>query len=757
MRVADSRFVMAFLGGLYVFAWPAAADDLLSDCEYYEVQHQFRMEDHPDFATWQDLSYQEVNVDEFTVPFYVSNDGTTSSRFRVVLQPGAFPIDCPTRDWDRLTPYFLDFFASQTVEQNPTPEEHGVITILSQSATEVEFEYTHPTDPPEPGQPFRVVWISVWGPPDSPEPKWAQLSIHVHRTPVVMVHGLWSEGSAFRQMEAAMRAGDYLPHLTYRADYKQSNSEHFSVNRHVVPDAITALIQKNVDTGHAAGKVDVVGHSMGGILTRNYLQDSRMYRNDVRRVITCNTPHSGSQLANFLLDPNHSLVTVFLCDLLALKGMTCYEGAVNDLGVGSVAINGMNGRRNNHPDDVYVHALTTVAPPLPPPTAPFDSVTVTANHIKMIAQLSAAYGSYCLLSFLPTIFNNDDNDAIVALDSQAGGLQSLNTSAYDDQIHMGSTDNIQVIDRVIALLQEADPNTSFTTTGYDGNPNVTYVSPTYCPPSEPAPLPEKAGAPGPASLSTLTIESPVNGTTVTGGQAAAFTVTGASPDSTLLFVMTGPGDQLLTQYQAGSNTIFNVAIPEDFAGQRNVRIYSLSETSTLLGRTQDDYSVVVAPTSQVTSFEVYPNPVYLKVGQSRRIEITGAFADGISRDIASMPDVAMTMQTPRATVSDGIISLRWPTNNTLTVSINGITNSVQVISLGYDGVEVGLDGAPEPAALAIDGMVQGTQIIVEEAAPGLGGWTPVDNFTSASPSTNRLLPGAANPSNGLFRVKTVFE
>ena len=52
-----------------------------------------------------------------------------------------------------------------------------------------------------------------------------------------------------------------------------------------------------IKIGYKVKKIDIVGHSMGGNLIRLYLQ-SDDYKFDIHKLITLNTPHSGTQLAN---------------------------------------------------------------------------------------------------------------------------------------------------------------------------------------------------------------------------------------------------------------------------------------------------------------------------------------------------------------------------------------------------------------------------------------------------------------------------
>jgi len=77
----------------------------------------------------------------------------------------------------------------------------------------------------------------------------------------------------------------------------------FEVNRTFVGGYIDELIKNCGQNRLSAGKVDVVGHSMGGILSRLYIQEgvgAITYKKNIHKLVTINTPHSGSPLANIV-------------------------------------------------------------------------------------------------------------------------------------------------------------------------------------------------------------------------------------------------------------------------------------------------------------------------------------------------------------------------------------------------------------------------------------------------------------------------
>ena len=62
--------------------------------------------------------------------------------------------------------------------------------------------------------------------------------------------------------------------------------------------AIDAVINAN----KGVKKVILVGHSMGGLAAREYIQDKQHYQNDVAKLVTIGTPHWGSDVTNLPAD-----------------------------------------------------------------------------------------------------------------------------------------------------------------------------------------------------------------------------------------------------------------------------------------------------------------------------------------------------------------------------------------------------------------------------------------------------------------------
>ncbi|RZJ92902.1 MAG: alpha/beta hydrolase, partial [Hymenobacter sp.] len=151
--------------------------------------------------------------------------------------------------------------------------------------------------------------------------------LEVVRPPLLLVHGIWSTGvAAFPGLKDKLLADhlyDSESQIRY-ADY--ANDRSLAANAATFINHKKALLKGYADANISAAKVDIIGHSMGGLLARQYIQDNSAYNNDVNKLITLNTPHSGSPMANFLAFlPPPALAA------LAVTGHDPLAGAAADL------------------------------------------------------------------------------------------------------------------------------------------------------------------------------------------------------------------------------------------------------------------------------------------------------------------------------------------------------------------------------------------------------------------------------------------
>jgi pimeloyl-ACP methyl ester carboxylesterase len=160
------------------------------------------------------------------------------------------------------------------------------------------------------------------------------------RPPRVLLHGLWSDASAWRKFWIR---NDPL-HTTFVVDYEADNSDSFS---HNIPALLTALgdaVEASRQRGFSTSQADVIGHSMGGLLARlatghdEYAVPDNLGYGYIHRLLTLATPHFGSSFANLLValhDTNPEQLRETIEDVA--KG-NATRGAVCDLAENSPAL-----------------------------------------------------------------------------------------------------------------------------------------------------------------------------------------------------------------------------------------------------------------------------------------------------------------------------------------------------------------------------------------------------------------------------------
>ena len=128
--------------------------------------------------------------------------------------------------------------------------------------------------------------------------------VGVSRNGLFLLHGLNSSRDCFFPFREYLlkTAKNYFVNQIYLGDYSSSNTSSFHANTHendVVKNSLKALSDHLLLAGIASTKYDMVGHSMGGILERLYIQE--VDDAHTNRLITLNTPHLGSIFGNIYI------------------------------------------------------------------------------------------------------------------------------------------------------------------------------------------------------------------------------------------------------------------------------------------------------------------------------------------------------------------------------------------------------------------------------------------------------------------------
>ncbi|RLA51346.1 MAG: hypothetical protein DRR42_10635, partial [Gammaproteobacteria bacterium] len=360
----------------------------------------------------------------------------------------------------------------------------------------------------------------------------------LYRRPVLLIHGLWANPCAWTSPIYSFPGESFVTALLNRGfdvfpvDYSSTKVGHprsllfsdysgecplaatdgFDLDRarqledgylatyDVLLDTIAGVKAKYRAKRIAVTNVDIVGHSMGGIISRGlvnysvadlaskslkyykegtfeYLRKNNFYQGDISRLITIGTPHFGSPLANKLIENrcNKRDVQVYrnvtyklgtpvpeivlraldwayewdsytFMDFFAFIGKP-FGNAVVDLQQNSPAVLNLGDAR------LTTHLISTDAEPTSSDKKVYEDILFPIFRVEE--------------SFL-SIFGSEGNDTIVPLSSQRAGVDSQNdqvstvqgpthggvTYAFDKGIisTVGQLTSPQVFQRLYALL-----------------------------------------------------------------------------------------------------------------------------------------------------------------------------------------------------------------------------------------------------------------------------------------------------------------
>jgi pimeloyl-ACP methyl ester carboxylesterase len=211
---------------------------------------------------------------------------------------------------------------------------------------------------------FQNVLVTVQAsqtPSSGTSPDTVSDSIPLEPPPLVLVHGIWSSASqAWPPFLNWLQNGMHYPHqFIYTADYGATSHLSFKdqANQQVLAETIAIALLNARQNGLAAQRVDVVGHSMGGLLTRYFMANgvpqpfpsNYLPKDSVHKLITIGAPQDGSPFAGFLLQnqgaapqagvvPEISAVCSVFSSACTLSNLLSTMGMRIDTGVQSLVL-----------------------------------------------------------------------------------------------------------------------------------------------------------------------------------------------------------------------------------------------------------------------------------------------------------------------------------------------------------------------------------------------------------------------------------
>lgn len=477
------------------------------------------------------------------------------------------------------------------------------------------------------------------------------------RPPVVFVHGLWS-GPATWTFPLATDSR----FVSTTADYESTNASHFDQNGEVVPKYVRKALEAMRERKYAAVQVDLVGHSMGGLLSRiwttaeNYERDDNFGEGDVHKLMTLDTPHTGSPLGNLLVELRDTPIVGSLVKGAANKLNKPIDlGAIDDLAKGSSAIQSIE------TSPVPGHALVG--------TGGSDALILLPGHLGAF---------YKMVSFFSNLdlFQGLQHDGIVGRESQEGGLGASATSIFSGlgSIHIFNTQSSAYSGKLAELLNSDSDSSTF----------AHFPAPLTLSAPDMGALRSRiqAGILTARSLQPgLSIVSPATGSVVTAGSTVEVLVEPLAGANVERVLVIGPGIAEIDETEPFQMAIH---IPVDAIG--SFALTAIGSNSSGDYYTSADLSLEISPPGVLQALTVVPrDPILLGPGDTAQIHALGSFADGVVRDLTT-PGLGTEFSTTNPEIAvvspEGLLSAVAPGVTALIVRNGSLQDSVAITVLG---------------------------------------------------------------------------
>lgn len=438
--------------------------------------------------------------------------------------------------------------------------------------------------------------------------------VQVYKAPLLLVHGLYGNAETFKNFEKdfLFAAGANLypgtpqtSPFVLRAAYNYSDG--LVKNNSVMKLNIDRLLRQMVKQKYSTGKVDIIAHSMGGLVSRAYIQDPyniQPYRNDIHKLITLNTMHAGSQFADCISNPNSDCALWALIQQYIKTNSPTVPVGMGELGANSQVV------------DSLLNSYTVAKNKLVP----------TASVSTTIATLVKGPSEPCAGAGIATqnlnIFSGETNDEMVALSSQQGNI--LPAKGNFTSCHENAVNTTGVYTQLGTLINQNPNATNFDIDGYLPT-GLTYT---------PISVPNKVGN------QTVSINTPAHGAVVRPGQVISITALGSTLTKRMELYIGNAYVNTTAHDTTGKNINYSYTIPNGTTGV--LRMVAVARDS-VNAFVYDTLSVRVLPLAVLDSVRTYPQHIIVPEFMRTSFEVYGYYSDGAVRALSSMPDVTYTV------------------------------------------------------------------------------------------------------------------
>ena len=519
--------------------------------------------------------------------------------------------------------------------------------------------------------------------------------IELVRPPVVIVHDIWS--SCLNWAESSI-----LTDIRFRvacADYTSNNAGTLASNSSVVLAGYFDVINKMRRIGIAATQADFIGHGTGGLLTRkhvdasNYERFTNFYEGDLNRIITLNTPHLGTRMADEIVvfrehlqadpDPSkwstvrNSLLPLIIDDNTAIDELRSNSPIINEISATPVPSHmifsggGLDVPRLDAqaltPDDIqllytrmeFLHPLTRLLP--------------------IMEKQKLIYGAES------KIFCADEHDLLVTEWDQNSGLIGAATSRFPvaadntNSAHFLVMSDTAHINHLASLLDARVEGASYAPS-LPSPGSVPRLNSCLGGSSIPLIRDENqlAGEPVRAvAEGTLRIVTPYTGTPVSPGSTISVVVQSEGGFHPTVMFISGMGEGVIVEQ---APFVVSFPIPEKAIGEVNLIAFGIDDLGNVA--LSEPVALPVQVSAALASMRVLNGDADLQgPGSIRKLIVLGDYNDGVTRDISS-PGVGSIYSSSNDAIvtvsSDGTVTAVGSGIATVAVRNGGVATSITV-------------------------------------------------------------------------------
>lgn len=451
--------------------------------------------------------------------------------------------------------------------------------------------------------------------------------VDVVRPPVLFVHGLFSNGNdAFGNFKKKLVSeGVYTDGQIKLVNYPADQYFRITMPK-IIADKNEHMMNLWQNEKILASKLDVGGHSMGGVLLRRYLQ-SDQYAHDINKYVSFNTPHSGSPIPNFVL--KHDWTKDIVRDHM---GYDPNGGALGDLRLNSVEVDLYLNIVNLNREKVPSHLIVT--------TFNVQSITqVLGPNLTMVGAAMNLVPVMMLADAGLSFVNNDLyhgvlHDGAVSEVSQKAGLNPPYYTYVSNQHHSSTGEPHPSVYAKFVQLVSSDPddNTIFTRNGFnpaDIEPPVGYERRLK-------------------NTGSLDITSPATGTATATGTPITLNFNYTNVD-TIIAVVSNGNNGFYASYIPAPASNYTFTVPNEHVGRTNIVLMGFNTNGFVA---MDSVSLDVTPTAALVELSTDPKKISIPQNHYGLFDVVGMYNDGVSRKLTTITGATYTFKSNKAMLSE---------------------------------------------------------------------------------------------------------